>query len=873
MKFGRIPYNTLSAGDEFGTSTPIDLPWSKEKNVDVFFPPLTIEGERWNKFYPYRLLVVDASKGNAIVGGVSNSLNTTVSSQTGVSYVLEQTGIDGNWVYQFPITPSSISIVDDYAIATTATARGINEEHNGVVFKAISIQGSLGVWAQRPSIGSIPKHGGVLTSLFGNTLESFSALSQQFSKAIGSTNSDKAGPAKTPDLTSYGEEYTGYYQSQYLGQFLERYVLAKKKPENKNWRLVFDIPKENQAFIVTPIKYSSNKDSQSTHEYKYTLSLKAWKRIQLDSVEAMPSAPLDLGTPNILDKINSTLANTRSVLGSAMNLLKAVNSDVTAPLNTLRQLALAVKDLGGLIFTVADMPDAIINAYKSSIKDSLNIGKNAFKRDTTIRANGGGSSVTGVTATSIKSSSMTAKAGNAINEIVAMNKINEGMDDDAIASGALGNDAMYSQELGSLNEVFANPIENFELFNNVELSSLVLTPEQQMAINDELENASLITQDDILSFRRVLLDLALDISNNFGAGDETYAKIYNRPIPKKRIAPMTIEENEVMLAIYDAIQACSILTSTSLFNDAKIENSLEYVGGLANEAGVNFEQYVSKKLVPVPFGLTIEEIAVRYLQDSNQWIEIATLNNLNAPYIDEEGYSYNLLSNASGRQLNVNDVGQRLYVGQKIILSSSNVPMFIRRIVDVEQISDNNYLITFDGEDDLDKLQTIHGARIQGYLAATVNSQDQIYIPTNDASEMDDRIQTPAAFKNDTLTKISKIDWLLTEDGDVAINGVGDIRLANGLNNLIQALKLKIVTEKNTLMRHLDYGLGIKAGISIADIERGDLYRSLETMILQDERFANISRMQVSIEGPKITIDIAVTLANNSGVLPISFSV
>jgi len=850
------------------------LPWASIASAkDAFFPMVKIEESRWNSLYPYRLVVIDVNRENEIVPGDSGGLGfkSKVSSEKGIAYVLTQEVVAGNWIYNFPITPQQYSVTDQFAISTNATMRGVVEEHNGIKFKMIAMSGTTGIWSQKPVSGGSFKQPQILGGLFNNTAENFSNVIGQASRvAKGFSGGGSDGIAQIPsDLTQ-----TGYYQAQYLAQFLERYAQAKKNPNNKGWRLVLDVPKDKQSYIVTPVQFSLTKSAQKPNEHIWSMQLKAWKRIDLNAqAEPAKNIPLNLGSPNILSIINDTLRETRRTVGASVNLIKAVRSDFQKPLNSLRQAALAVKDLGGFVHTVADMPQAIINDYKSSITDSLYIARDSFKRPSQIRGSSSGQTLTGVSASAMRASTLEAKAGNSINLIAYSVGINEGLSGSAIAEGALGNDAAQQQDLSPINEVFSSPEENFDLFDGVDISSLVLTPEQQSVIDDEIQNATLITQDDLRGYREDILSLALSISNNYGAGNATYSNIYGLPAPKERATSMTIDETEILAALFEAIQAFDILTSTKLFDDSKKENSLEYVGNMANQAGIPFENSTSKFLVPVPFGLTIEEISARYLKNTDRWIEIATLNNLRSPYIDEDGFTYNLLSNATGRQFNVDDSLKQLYIGQKIMLSANTIPQFVRKITNIEKISDNNYLVTVDGLADLDNLQTSLNAKIIGYLPGTVNSQDQIFIPSSLPSDADDRIVLPPAFDNDRLTKISRIDWLLTDDGDIAINGVGDFRIANGLNNLVQALKIKIRTKKGSLMRHPDFGIGINPGISLADVESGAIAQELTNLVISDSRFSGIERLKISINGPTMSIDMAVILANNSGVIPISFDV
>jgi hypothetical protein len=508
---------------------------------------------------------------------------------------------------------------------------------------------------------------------------------------------------------------------------------------------------------------------------------------------------------------------------------------------------------------------------ESSWKDSIAIIGNSFQRG----PDGGnkGTSATGVTASSIRSETQEARAGVAVNAILAQSSKNEGLSQSAVAGGALGLGAAQSLETDSTKNISENPEEFFDLFDAINIEDLRLSREQQEAIDDEIERAGLITIDDLRGFREDIQNLALDMSNVFGAGDETYSDIYGRPDPNTRVLPMTLEENEILASLFEAVQAFDLLTATRQFDDFSNINPLEFVGGLANEAGIDFEQSESKLLVPVPFGLTIEEIAARYLQDPDKWVEIATLNNLTSPYIDEEGFTYGLLSNGDGRQINVDDTAENLYIGQRIILKSDATPQFNRKIINVEKIGDGNYLVSFDGLGDLDNLTTAQNATIQGYAPGTVNSQNQVYIPSDAPAQPDSRIKIPSHLDEDLLTRISKIDWLLTDSGDLAINKLGDFRLANGLNNLVQALRIKVRTKKGTLMRHLDFGLGIEHGISNVDIESGEVIAAMNKMVEDDPRFSGIDRIDIRLNGNTLSIDMAVTIANGSGVVPITFNV
>lgn len=852
-----------------GSSDYFSKPWGKDPGSDVFFPTPQIEGDRWDKLYPYRLVVYDVSK-NAIVNGLSGSSANRIETQflrAGVDYVLAQATVSNKWIYQLPITPQQIQIVDQYAINTTATARGVVEEHNGVKFKTIAIKATTGIWPNRPSTGAGISSPSVLGSVFGGTLQAAQNLNASLSRVKSAFTGDKLGSAQYAELPALDQ--TGYYQAQLLSHFIERYTQEKKKPQNKNWRLVLDMPKMNVSYVVSPVSFALEKSIQSPNETTFSLQLKAWKRVDINSTPAPERVATKL-SPNDFQRIVNTIRETRKALANATNLLKAVRSDFQTPLEALRQTALAVKDLGGLAITAADLPGQIINDYKTSISDSLNIVKDSFKRGAESQGN---SSNVKISSASLKLDSQQVKSAFIADALSAQDNAYEGLSLAQVQAGDLGSDASQSSELSPVNTLFDSPEAFFEILDGVDLNSLKLSPDQQARVDGEIQSASLINIDDLNGFKSVLLDTALLISNNYGAGDPTYSAIYGRQPPKERVTPLTVEETEIISSIYESIQAYDILTSSGFFDTLRTVNAMEYVGGLANQAGIDFDQSEAKILVPVPFGLTIEQIAARYLKDANKWLEIVTLNKLRLPYIDEEGFVYPLLSNGSGRQINVDDNARRLYIGQYLILSSNSTPPFRRQIINVERISDNNYLVTLDGEDNLDNLTTLQSAKIKGYLPGTVNSQNQIFIPSEETPEEDDLVTTPKIFDADKLVKISKVDWLLDENGDLAINEVGDIQLAGGLTNLIQAIKLKIRTKKGTLLQHLDYGLGINPGISVADIESGEIIQSLNKMIEDDSRFDGVERISIRLSGPTLTISMSVRIAGGSGVLPITFDV
>jgi hypothetical protein len=831
-------------------------PWKSENSEslekDSFFPSIDIQGSRWSKLYPYSLVVVE-QQGDGKYSVVSRSGGSLSSSFFTVEerpdlFRLSFKPTENYWMFQLPITPQQLSISNQFAINTSATLRGVVEEHGGTKFKMINMSGTFGVWPFRGSQNATtPDAPNSLQTLFGGTLNAFSSLSSSISRTI-STLKGKS-PAKKPkevDVSTKAGGFagTGYAQALLLDQFLEQYAERKKRPDWANRRLAFHIPKQNQTYLVTPLVFTYSQSADSPNEYKFNLQLKAYRRIKLD----FNPSPSNVNVPrplesNTLQSVLRTISEARRTLGSAYNLVRAVRSDVNAPFNALRETALFVKNLSGLAASIVDLPDNIISDSKFAIADAI--------ADTS-------------QATSILNS-VTAKLAGDVDKVKEFKRQREGLP----LGTAIDENTVLSSKISPINNLFENPAQNFDLFNQIDVNSVSFPPAVQDAIENEINRVSLLTVDDIQRHRNTLQELAYQISNAFGTGDQTFSDVYRRAAPKTRLQPITIDEFSILKKLYDVIQLMGVLT----INDDVQKNqnaAYEFVRAEAQSANITFEDSQSKIRAPVPFGLTIEQIAARYLGNSERWLEIVTINALKAPYIDEVGFQRSFLSNGDGRQFNV-DSAENLYIGQKIFLFSNTQPKQKRTIINIEKINDTNFLITVDGLDNLGIFTTSANAKMQAYLPGTVNSQDQIFIPSDLPVPEDLATRPVPATKDDELTGLSKIDILLGDDNDIAVDAFGDLRLSYGLTNIFQALKLKFITEPGQLLRFPSFGSGLRPGISNADINAQNVYNIISALIAQDPRFSGIERLQITQEGPIFTVNLSVFIANGLGVYPISF--
>jgi hypothetical protein len=860
------PANVLNSAKGQSREGQSDIvgPWSATDLIDKesFFLPMSIDGKRWDKLFPYRILVVEpVATGDkftgqySIVGGSSASTSVKLVSENRFQISFEP--LDSRWVFQLPITPQQLSISNPFAISNSATLRGIVEEHSGTRFKMINIAGTFGVWPFRKQVGAdqqTPDSSKSFNTLFGGTLRAASALSDQIRRISNTIAGKPAGTGPSPvnvETDGFGGYAgTGYANALLLDQFLEQYAEIKKHPKASNYRLAIDMPKQNQTFLVTPVQYTYAQSVDSPNEYKFNLQLKAYKRVKISN-SIGEGAQISVPSPNSLSNLQRVLnsvTEARRALGTAINLIRAVRSDINGPFTALRESSLFIKGLAGLAASVVDLPGNILADAKFAIADTFaNLDQARYQ------------------ALAVKEK----LAGN-IGKMKEFKSEREGQplpnasDDEASLIGGLA-------KTSPINNLFDSPEQNFDLFNSLDINSVNFPVSVQNAIENEIARTSLITADDLKRHKATLQELAYQISNNFGTGDETFARIYKRPQPRQRLQPITIDEYDLLKKLYDAIQGLGVLTLNDDVNINQV-SAYDFVKAEAQEANIPFSDSSSKIRVPVPFGLTVEQIAARYLGNQERWYEIVTLNALKSPYIDEVGFERNFLSNGDGRQLNINSA-EDLFVGQKITLVSNTQPKQRRTIIDIEKINETNFLITVDGFDNLDIFTTSDDAKIQAFLPGTVNSQDQIFIPS-DLPVPDDLVIRPIpATQDDELTSLSKVDLLLTSDNDIAVDSFGDFRLSFGLTNLFQALKLKFITEPGQILRHPNFGSGIRPGISVSDTTASEIFNTLSILVAQDPRFSAIENLQVNIDGPYMDIRASISVANGLGVFPISFRV
>ena len=797
----------------------------------------TIGADRWNMSYPYQLMIVQA--------------------QDGGTYRSYQ-----NMVFTLPIAPEALMISIPFAITTTVTLGGIVEEHNATPIRTITASGTTGVLPLRGVADQVQLNslGIIATSIFAGTVTSANRIGSaatSFANDLG-INVNNFHPnlvdSRTFNSSDPGEIglTSGYYQFKLLEQFLENYAEIKKKG-TPNLRLAFASWKDQHVYLVTPMLLNVERRASQPLEYLYNFQLKAWRRIKLNG--AAPPSPNSgfrpVSTdPNALARLNNALSDARQILASVRDTMTSIVQDADRVLyEPLRQVALLVKDNLGVVLTMNDLPANIVLAAQPAIAQWASMN-NTF------------SSFGNTLADADKNNQASYQALAALTN--SSDKGNTGNGD------ILGPNAVLLQGAAPINKVFQNPIANYPFFNSIRVGDLKLHPNIVKLIGQEKDRVRSLTRLNFEQVRDTIDSTAASYADAVGAGNATYDSTYGRAASSTTRTPTT-RDFAVLFSLNQVSLELSRLAASGLNTPNRSMSSVEFVAGLARQSGIAFTVPRSKYSVPFPYGHTLEKLSLLYLGDPDRWEEIAALNGLRTPYVDEEGFDLPLLVNGIGNTIVVAD-SSNLYIGQQVWISSSSTARTVRRITKIERLSTTQSIITVDGANDLVRFITLANATLHAFLPDTVNSQMLVYIPS-DVEPATADLQTkaiPGLDQFDQLFATGGVDVLLTPDNDLAVTPDGDCRLAVGLTNIVQIVRLRLSCPRGALMGHAEYGFPLEPGTSVADLDAQSMAQVLNDLFADDPMFTGVYGVSISVNGPVVPITMAVGVTGVSDKIPIT---
>lgn len=766
--------------------------------------------------------------------------------------------------FELPINPQDLVVTAPFATNLQITAGGVLEEHNGIPLRSIRIRATTGFLPKR-SQSSAASQPTALNSIFTGTFQqaelirnSFSSLSRNVGSLFGNTSTapgsigqgqleigreaDGLLGALPPEAVDPFLASTGYAQINFLKAFFERYAQLKNAPNGEGYRLYFVSPKDQKRYTVTPQTFEINRSVSSPMEYMYNINMLAWDTSDIRA--ANPEEFLGDGFRNSFNSLNSyqnainTLRQFQQFTSLFEPLLSSVTGDIeSAVLTPLRLINLSLKNTVGAAQQLYDMP--------SDIKDSLTRSLLSVWPTTKNQARDAFEAFDSGPFIKPSWSSFSSQISKTISTTTPTNP-------------------NFTSPLRNIVPTVgpgANPLDEMPI------GSVPLTRNLQDQISDENTRASTITRDavtDLLSQLDKISDSLVDQTDQLELTEyeqDVHYFINDTKTELYKLLAGGFFDNTQQEGVFSAV-------SPQLSTDA-----LDFWSRYSATNDIPYSTPTAKIAIPLPFNSSLEQLAYTYLGDPNRWTEIASLNGLQSPYIDQDGFTRSFSANGSGNTFTVTS-DENLFIGQNITIASDTQRSNTRKILAINEISNNIFLITLDGNDDLSSYTLAENAFLKAFLPNTVNSLQRVFIPSTETPPNDN----PLSARNltnipDTIEdiKLSKIDILLTPDLDIALTSDGQPLFSFGTTNLIQASILKLKTARGSLPLHPRFGVGAQIGQNVAEFSVQQKTASIERAFLEDPRFESPFGVSFQAVTPNVlAISVIAATRQNGGVLPIT---
>lgn len=478
--------------------------------------------------------------------------------------------------YYLDIPPQAISQKEIFATNITATRRGVVVESEGVVFKDIVIAGTTGVFP-----GSRDN--------FGGNQANFKDFTAPPTKA-GGVQDD--GTSKSSTVIS------GYAEFMALRAFFLKYAQSKIQAKGSKF-LVFINEKDQQALVVEPLEFTMDRNSKNPMQYQYRIVLKCITTLDAafssDIGGAADPGNLINDIVNVSRNAAAAIQQFRAAVGATNRLIQSVSQEIDKTfIQPLRLLGTALNDIAdgrANIIAVSTVLRRELNEAK------LNIQENRFTKS---------------------------------QKQISKELLQSGFIVESAIVGASANNSSSSGKISTRGSTDAKT--STTLLNQAKADSYVSS-----TVNS-LETSSLdpLPKSFVQSLRDQAQSLADDCADAVNLGNADYDVIQNRTptIIPNPLRQATSNEYLLLGATLRVVEALNqVLATNNMFlvdTDKTFENDQ---AALKNIVSIQAPNTVRE--IVIMQGDTLERISLREYGTVTRWVELAVLNNLKYPYIND----------------------------------------------------------------------------------------------------------------------------------------------------------------------------------------------------------------------------------------------
>ncbi len=427
----------------------------------------------------------------------------------------------------------------------------------------------------------------------------------------------------------------------------------------------------------------------------------------------------------------------------------------------------------------------------------------------------------------------------------------------------------------------------YPVFDNIKLESITLTNEERTLVTNKQLKLKVYSKGNFLSIKKTLREYRDFLADSVGLSDPDYDVVYSRA-PVNQQAPVSITDLNLMRVIEQQLSTVDFILANLFAVDTAID-PFALARANANNPAINIGQHKSGKLVKINYGEDLPSLAKRLFGNADRWIDIALANGLKEPYVDEIGAELFLIANGSGNQINIaptdtfgNDNLNRFFVNQYVLIRSEVNPFPTQRIITgIKQIPlSGEIILTVSGDPNMHLYLLADDASIRIFKPNTINSSQYILIPSERPLSNPRVDELPWFLTGSAIDeKNTKVDLAVGENGTLMRNADGDLALSYGLDNAVQAIRAKMLTELGTNRRHPGYGLLNVVGTPTVQAEdtKAALVKVINEQITNDGRFDRVQSLDVTkntqTTGVAYNITLVVKLAGSNTFLPITFTI